>query len=138
MRAVQTSLAALSCAAIVTACAGGSGGGGAPPAGVTIVKQPGYSGTLGDLASGVTTDVVIRHKGAKLRKAEPFAPCPGEAGLQTFDLVQKGQRVVLEVAFTQWNGTAVKASYTRPASKPEDPKAADALRRAVCSSPAGG
>lgn len=137
MRALRTSLAALACAALVTACAGGTGGSSAP-AGVTVTREAGYGGTLSDLASQVTTDTVIRNTGAKLQKAEPFAPCPGEAGLQTFELQQKGRRMILKVAFTQWNGTAVRASYLRPAAGADDPKALDALRKAVCSSPVGG
>lgn len=88
------------------------------------------------MASSVTTDTLLRNKGAKLLKAVPYPPCPGEAGLQTFSL--DGGRTVLEVAFTQWTGTAVTASYRRAASTAEDPNAADALRRAVCSSSLGG
>jgi hypothetical protein len=103
---------------------------------VSIVKRPNFAGTMSDMASGITTDTLLSHKGAKLLKAQPYAPCPGEAGLQTFSL--DGGRTLLEVAFTQWTGTAVTASYRRPASAPADPKAEDALRRAVCSSALGG
>lgn len=88
------------------------------------------------MASEVTTNTLLRDRGAKLVKAQPYPPCPGEAGLQTFSL--SGGRTVLQVAFTQWTGMAVIASYKRPASAPDDPKASDALRRAVCSSPMGG
>jgi hypothetical protein len=85
------------------------------------------------MASQVTTDVVLRHKGAKLLKAQPFEPCPGEAGLQTFRVREPHGNGLLEVAFTQWNGTAVTAMYERPAKLPADPQAEEALRRAVCS-----
>lgn len=128
MRVEPNTLAVFCCAALLSGCGAKS----APPPGVTIVQQKNYGGTLSDMASSVTTDTLLRYKGAKLLKAQPFAPCPGEAGMQTFSL--DAGRAVLEVAFTQWSGTAVTASYRRPVTAPEDPKAADALRGAVCSS----
>lgn len=102
------------------------------------VKQtPSAGGSLSDLASQVTTDTLLRHRGAKLRKAEPFPPCPGEAGEQTFTVPAAGGPTVLHVAFTVWNGTAKTASYQRPAKAPDDPAAMEALRRAVCTNPLG-
>jgi hypothetical protein len=135
MRGAKRLLAAICGVAVLAGCGGGSG---APPPGVTIAKSPNYPGTLSDLASQVTTDVVLRHKGARLLKAEPYPPCPGEAGLQTFSASAGGRRTVLQVAFTQWTGTAVTASYERPAGAPVDPAAQRALQRAVCSSAIGG
>ncbi|HEY9180860.1 MAG TPA: hypothetical protein VIO32_09070 [Candidatus Baltobacteraceae bacterium] len=133
MRVEHKVLAAFCCAALLSGCGGADG---TVPAGVTIVRHAGYSGTLSDMASQITTDTLLRNRGAKLLEAQPYRPCPGEAGLQTFAL--QGGRTLLQVAFTQWTGTAVTASYRRPAKAPEDPKAADALRRAVCSSAFGG
>lgn len=98
-----------------------------------MTRAANSSGTLSDLASQVTTDTLLRNKGARLLKAEPFAPCPGEAGEQTFDVKTSAGPSVLQVAFTQWSGTTTIASYQRPATAPDDPQAIDALRRAVCS-----
>ena len=89
-------------------------------------------GSLSDLASQVTTDTLLRYRGAKLLKAEPFAPCPGEAGIQTFTVPGKAGPALLRVAFTQWNGTEKIASYERPAKASDDPAAMDQLKRTVC------
>lgn len=129
-------LAAFGCAAILAACAGG--------ASVvdfkartgehfTMKRTPSGGATLSDLASQVTTDTLLRDRGAKLVKAEPFPACPGEAGEQIFDLKTPAGPAVLRVAFTQWNGTTTIASYERPAKSADDPQADDALRRSVCS-----
>lgn len=85
----------------------------------------------------MTTNVVLQHKGAKFLKADPFPACPGEAGLQTFSVSGPGGEDVLRVAFTQWNGAALTASYQRPRSDTDDPKALDAMTRTVCTAPAG-
>jgi ABC-type glycerol-3-phosphate transport system substrate-binding protein len=148
-------LAALSCAALLSACAGSGGAGSAHPDGWAAqgrgasavwvdpqnprerfdVQSSTADGSLSDLASAVTTNTVLRHKGARLVRAEPFPACPGEAGWQTFALKTPGGLAVLHVAFTQWNGSQVVASYQRPANLPDDPRAVDALRRDVCSNP---
>lgn len=97
------------------------------------MQTPNPGGSLSDLASQVTTDTLLRHRGAKLQKAEPFPPCPGEAGVQIFALPGPAP-AVLQVAFTQWNGTEKIATYQRPAKSPDDPSALDALRKTVCTS----
>jgi hypothetical protein len=135
MREVKRLLAALCGLGALAACSGASH---APPAGVTVSKSANYSGTLADMASQVSEDVLLKHRGSKLLKAEPYAPCPGEAGLQTFSVPVDGRRMLLQVAFTQWTGTAVTASYQRPAGAAPDPAAEQALQRAVCSSALGG
>jgi hypothetical protein len=99
------------------------------------VKSGTAGGSLSDLASAVTTNTVLRYKGARLVRAEPFPACPGEAGWQTFALKTPAGLSVLHEAFTQWNGSQVVASYQRPANVRDDPRAVEALRRAVCSSP---
>lgn len=103
------------------------------------MKQvPSAGGSLSDLASQITTDTLLRHRGAKLQKAEPFPACPGEAGEQTFTIpAAHGTAAVLRVAFTVWNGTAKTASYQRPVRAPDDPAAMEALRRTVCTNPLG-
>lgn len=115
---------------------GGSGSGGftaRPGESVTVTHPAGPSGSLSDLASQVTTDTLLRRKGARLLRAVPFAPCPGEAGEQTFSVPSGHGADVLHVAFTQWNGKTTIASYERPANASDDPSAVDALRKAVCS-----
>jgi hypothetical protein len=99
----------------------------------TMKRTANSSGTLGDVASQVTTDTLLHDKGARLLRSEPFPPCPGEAGDQTFTVPTPHGEAVLRVAFTQWNGTKTIASYERPAKAPDDPNAMQALRRAVCS-----
>lgn len=130
MRGVDGLLAGLCFSALLVSCAGTQS---PPPPGVSISRRPNFNGTLSDMASQVTTDVILHYKGAKLLKAQPYEPCPGEAGLQTFRVKETHGSGLLEVAFTQWNGTAVTATYERPAKVPADPRAEEALRRAVCS-----
>lgn len=99
--------------------------------------MPSAGESLSDLASQVTTDTLLQYRGAKLRKAEPFPPCPGEAGEQSFTVPAARGAAVLQIAFTVWNGTAKTASYRRPAKAPNDPAAMEALRRTVCTNPLG-
>jgi hypothetical protein len=135
MRVPHIPLAACLCAATLTACAGGAGGTftARPGEHFTMKRTANSTATLSDLASQVTTDTLLHNKGARLLKAEPFPPCPGEAGDQTFALVTARGPAFLRVAFTQWNGTTTIASYQRPAKASDDPDAVNALRRAVCS-----
>lgn len=131
-------LAAFGCAAMVAACAGSPGDvhfKARPGERFTMKRTPSAGASLSDLASAVTTNTLLRYRGAKLVKAEPFPACPGEAGQQIFDLRTPRGPAVLRVAFTQWNGTTAIASYERPAKASDDPQADDALRRSVCSSP---
>jgi hypothetical protein len=154
MRGLNVTLAALVCAAMFTAC-GGSGGSPHPQGwtghgqgasaywtnpqhaderfSTTSTSNPNAS--LKDLASQVTTDTLLRYRGAKLLRAEPFPPCPGEAGWQSFAVPAAHGRRILHVAFTQWNGTAKTASYQRPADLPDDPSAITAMGRLVCATP---
>lgn len=139
------------CAVLLASCA--SGGGPVHPAGWTprgagaakIWTDPTHpqerfgttarasaTGTLGDLASQVTTDTLLQHRGAKLLKAQPYPACPGEAGLQTFSLKTREGPARLEVAFTQWNDQAKTAWYRRPAGQPAQAAATQAMSKAVC------
>jgi hypothetical protein len=88
-----------------------------------------FGGTLQDLASRITIDVLMRRHGAKLRGSIPFAPCPGAAGLATFVLPE---RKTLEEGFAVRNGQAVRASYLRPSGTPVDPSVTDAMQRVLC------
>lgn len=89
-----------------------------------------FDGTLKDLASQTTTDIVLRNHATYL-KGLPFARCPGEAGLQTFSAGRRGAQL-LQVAFSVQNGRKMQATYLRSASEPDDPAAIDALAANVC------
>jgi len=91
-----------------------------------------FSGTLSDLASTVTIDALLRHRGAKSSGNVPFAACPGLAGVATFALSDGG---ILQEGFTVRNGISLRISYSRPAGSPVDPNAAAAMQRALCSRP---
>lgn len=103
----------------------------------TTTSNPNANGTLKDLASQVTTNVILRHKGAKFVKAQPYPTCPGEAGMQTFTINGPKGEDILRVGFTQWNGAALTASYQRPADKPDDRRALEAMTATVCTAPLG-
>jgi hypothetical protein len=146
----------MACALLLTAC-GGQGGAGAQahPDGwqskggawidpqdprqrfASTSKQNAANLTLGDLASQVTTDMLLSNKGARMLRADRYPGCPGEAGLQTFAVRAPGETEVLRVAFTQWNGTIVTTTYRRPSAALDDPAAVTALTRSVCSAVAG-
>jgi len=92
-----------------------------------------FEGTLADLASTVTIDVLLHHRGARLHgSVVPFAPCPGAAGVATFTLPEGS---ALEAGFTLRNGQAVRTTYTRPAGSAADPNVADAMRESLCIAP---
>lgn len=90
-----------------------------------------YDGTLKDLASLTTTNIVL-HTHAKLESAAPFPPCPAIAGLQVFKLPGNS---IAKVAFAVQNGRRVQVEYIRPAKEPDDPAAIDAMAANVCALP---
>lgn len=154
MQGYRTIVLALACATLLSGCGQGAQGAAAHPDGwqakgklwidpqnpreqYSIVSNPNSSLSLSDLASQVTTDALLSHKGARLLRADRFPACPGEAGLQTFLVRASGGTDVLRIAFTQWSGTAVVASYQRPSPTPDDPAAVSAMTRAVCSAVVG-
>ena len=101
------------------------------------MAQPNANGTLADLGAKVTINTLLSRKGAKLLAAAPFPGCPGEAGLQTFIVSGTSGKNVLRVAYVNWSGTVVIATYERPSSVPDDPAAVNALARAVCTAVEG-
>jgi hypothetical protein len=103
----------------------------------SATSTPNPNASLKDLASQITTDTLLSHRGARLLRAQPFPACPGEAGWQSFAVPAGRSRDILHVAFTQWNGTAKTASYERPAGLPDDPSAITAMGRVVCATPIG-
>jgi hypothetical protein len=91
-----------------------------------------FDGTLQDLASSVTIDALLRHRGAKSKGSQPFAACPGLAGVATFALPDES---ILQEGFTVRNGLSVRVSYSRPAGSQVDASAASAMQNALCSRP---
>ena len=89
-----------------------------------------FDGTLKDLASQTTTDVILQRQ-VKYRSGVPFSRCPGEAGLQTFASA-KPDGIVVQAAFSVQNGKRTVAEYARPASQKDDPAAIDALAANIC------
>jgi hypothetical protein len=137
MRVGEKILAVVLCATALCSC-GGSGAQhftARPGEHLRVTRKPTSNGTLSDLASQVTMDTLLGHKGAKLLKAEPFKACPGEAGEQTFRLPASGGPALLHIGFTQWNGKTTIVSYQRPAGGSDDPQALEAMRRELCSNP---
>ena len=88
-----------------------------------------FSGVLSDLASQVTVDVVLRHRGSRLRSSDPLGPCPGAAGLATFSLPE-GR--TLQEGFAVHDGQARRATYVRPSGVPADPAVATAMQNLLC------
>jgi hypothetical protein len=91
-----------------------------------------FGGALQDLASQETINVLLRYRGARLLRSDPFGPCPGAAGVATFEL--EGARI-LERGFSVQNGRAIEVTYLRPASAPPDAAAAEAMKGALCAPP---
>lgn len=91
-----------------------------------------FAGTLSDLASEVTIDALLRHRGARSSGNLPFAACPGLAGVANF-MLPDGE--ILQEGFTVRNGVSVRISYSRPAGSQVDSNAAAAMQRALCSRP---
>ena len=91
-----------------------------------------FGGTLQDLASVVTINVLIRHRGARFKSSVPFAPCRGVAGVATFTLPGGA---TLEEGFAVSGSASIRTTYVRPPGA-SDPNAIDAMQNALCVSPA--
>lgn len=98
-----------------------------------LLKKIAFDGTIKDYASQLTTSIVLQNRTAKFLQSLPFPDCPGEAGLQIFDVGGK-KPAILEAAFTVNGSTATTALYMRPRNAPEDPVARAAIKQDVCSS----
>jgi len=88
-----------------------------------------FGGSLQDLASQLTIDVLMHRPGVKFRGSVPFAPCPGRAGIATFAL---RDRTTMQEAFAVDNGQAIQITYLRPTGSPVDPKVTAAMQDALC------
>lgn len=100
---------------------------------LTVSAATPYDGTLKDLSTRLTIDAVLHEPRTKLERATTFEPCPGEAGLLIFRRSTTPPKA-MEIAFTQWNGKAVSATYRGPAGAPPGDAVIAAMRSAVCSS----
>ena len=88
-----------------------------------------FPGTLQDLASAVAIDVLLHNRGAKLRSSEPFAPCPGAAGIATVAL--PGGKTLRE-GFAVRDALAVRTVYALPAAVQPDPNVQVAMQSVLC------
>ena len=91
-----------------------------------------FEGSLQDLASVVTIDALLRHRGAKSKGTAPLTACPGLAAVATFTLPDDS---ILQEGFTVRNGASVRVTYARPAGARVDSNAAAAMQEALCSRP---
>jgi hypothetical protein len=99
---------------------------------IYLYAKRSFGGTLQDLASQETINVLLRYRGATLLRSDPFGACPGAAGVATFKL--EGARV-LERGFSVQNAQAIEVTYLRPASVPPDAAATAAMKGALCAAP---
>jgi hypothetical protein len=88
-----------------------------------------FAGALQDLASAVAIDSLLSNPGAKLRSSNPFAPCPGAAGVATFSLLGG---MTLEEGFAVHDALAVRTDYTLPAGAQADPNVTAAMQNVLC------
>ncbi len=72
----------------------------------------------------------MRHQGAKYGGSVPFAPCPGAAGVATFQL---RDRTTLQEGFAVEDGYSIRTTYVRPAGTPIDPNVTQAMQNLLCS-----
>jgi hypothetical protein len=84
---------------------------------------------LQDLASAVAIDVLLHNRGAKLRSSEPFAPCPGAAGVATVSL--PGGKTLWE-GFAVHDALAVRTVYVLPVVAQADPNVQAAMQNVLC------
>jgi hypothetical protein len=91
-----------------------------------------FGGTLTDLASAVTINVLIHYRGAKFRNSVPFTPCQGAAGVATF-ILPGGS--TLEEGFAVSGTDSIRTTYLRPPGTPGDPNVTEAMQSALCVTP---
>ncbi len=142
---MRTSIALAAALALLAACAAGSdapkgwqpipgasaawSSGSGSAAQKYFYSQKQFGGALQDLASQVTIEELLSHRGAKFRGGLPFGPCPGAAGVATFQL---SDHTTLQEGFAVRNGQAVRVTYIRPTGAPVDPSVLQAMQTALC------
>jgi hypothetical protein len=140
-REISAVLAGL-CVALASCSAAGHGG----PAGWTkvnattwvqgsgpaqqryVTSSAAFGGSLKDLASQETINVILRYPGAHFVSSIPLADCPAQAGLATF----RSPKQIVEAAFSVQNGQAVTILYSRPAGTEPSKDVAPAMSAALC------
>lgn len=91
-----------------------------------------FGGTLTDLASVVTIDVLLHNRGARFKGSLPFAPCRGAAAIATFVLPNGS---TLEEGFAVSGSDSIRTTYVRPPGAPSDPNVSEAMQSALCITP---
>ncbi|MFY9664498.1 MAG: hypothetical protein WAL67_15580 [Candidatus Cybelea sp.] len=89
-----------------------------------------FGGGLQDLASEVTIDNLIRHRGARFHGSVPFPACPAAAGVASFSLLDQ---TTVEEGFAVHGGQAIRTRYVRPTGMRADPNATQAMESVLCS-----
>jgi hypothetical protein len=88
-----------------------------------------FGGGLQDLASQVTIDNLMHHRGARFLGSVPFAACPGAAGVASFSLPNQ---TTVQEGFAVHDGQAVRVRYVRPSGAKADPSATQAMQGVLC------
>ncbi|MGA8099470.1 MAG: hypothetical protein WB810_12530 [Candidatus Cybelea sp.] len=94
----------------------------------SYTKTP-FSGGLQDLASQVTIDNLMRHRGARFHGSLPFPACPGAAGVASFSLPDQ---TTVQEGFAVHDGQAIRVRYARPSGVKADPSATQAMESVLC------
>jgi hypothetical protein len=92
-------------------------------------EKKAFSGTLQDLTSQQTIDVLLHHRGSKFQRSDVFPACPGIAAIAFFSL---GNGRTLEEGYAVEDGHAVLVGYDRPSAASPDAAAVTARERALC------
>ncbi|HTU70908.1 MAG TPA: hypothetical protein VMF11_11380 [Candidatus Baltobacteraceae bacterium] len=91
-----------------------------------------FNGSLKDLASQQTIDIVLKNAGTRFVQSVPFPNCPGQAGLATF----RSPKAIVEDGFALEGERAVTILYVRPSGAAESPEVLAAMNAALCVPPA--
>jgi len=89
-----------------------------------------FNGSLKDLASQETINVILRYPGAHFVSSVPLAKCPAQAGLATF----RSHTVLIKVGFSVQGGQALTALYEGPANAAASDAVA-AMNATLCALP---
>jgi hypothetical protein len=87
-----------------------------------------FGGTMKDLASQQTIDMILRSHGTKFKRSDPYPDCPGLGALLTFN----APAVTTLQGLTIRDSTATVVTYARPPSAAPDAAAMAAMKQTVC------
>lgn len=92
-----------------------------------------FNGSLQDLASQQTINVVLHERGARFVRSDPFPNCPGQAGVATF----RSPKAIIEDGFALQSSEAITILYQRPAAVANPaPEVPAAMNATLCVPPA--